>query len=66
MIHDNMVSLVENMLNLNKKLQKGKMPEEKVRLQRQIDSTDRQIDKLVYDLYSLTKEEIEIVEKTGK
>jgi hypothetical protein len=27
-----------------------------------IDSTDRQIDKLVYELYGLTEEEIKIVE----
>jgi hypothetical protein len=33
-----------------------------VRLQRQIDATDAQIDRLVYDLYGLTEEEIAIVE----
>jgi hypothetical protein len=33
-------------------------------LQRQIGSTDRQIDILAYDLYGLTKEEIAIVEKS--
>ena len=32
-------------------------------IQRQIDATDRQIDKLVYELYELTPEEIKIVEK---
>jgi hypothetical protein len=31
-------------------------------IQRQIDSTGREIDRLVYDLYGLTKEEIAIVE----
>jgi hypothetical protein len=31
-------------------------------LQRQIDATDRHIDRLVYDLYGLTDEEIAIVE----
>ena len=35
---------------------------EKTALQRQIDATDRQIDQLVYELYGLTVEEIEIVE----
>ena len=30
--------------------------------QRQIEATDRQIDRLVYELYGLTEEEIEIVE----
>jgi len=32
-------------------------------LQRQIDATDRQIDRLVYGLYGLTEEEIGIVEE---
>jgi len=32
-------------------------------LQRQIDATDRQIDRLVYELYGLTEEEIKIVEE---
>jgi len=31
-------------------------------IQRQIDATDRDIDRLVYDLYGLTAEEIAIVE----
>lgn len=61
--HDKMVSLVEQMLELNKKISKIKNPNEKERIQRQIDSTDDQIDKLVYELYDLTKEEIGIVEK---
>jgi len=35
---------------------------EKTALQRQIAATDAQIDRLVYDLYGLTEEEIRIVE----
>jgi hypothetical protein len=31
-----------------------------------IDSTDREIDLMVYELYGLTQEEIEIVEKSGR
>jgi hypothetical protein len=31
-------------------------------IQRRIDATDQQIDKLVYELYELTPEEIAIVE----
>jgi hypothetical protein len=31
-------------------------------LQRQIDATDQEIDRLVYELYELTEEEIKIVE----
>jgi len=32
--------------------------------QREIDVTDRQIDRLVYDFYDLPEEEIKIVEET--
>ena len=59
--HDKMVSLVEQMLSLNKKLTSAKTDHEKTTLQRQIEATDRQIDKLVYELYGLTEEEIRIV-----
>lgn len=50
------------MLELHKKLGAAKAPNEKTRLQREIDATDGQIDKLVYELYGLTEEEIKIVE----
>jgi hypothetical protein len=62
--HDKMVSLVEEMLELHKKISKIKNPEEKTRIQRQIDATDDRIDKLVYELYNLTEDEIKIVEGT--
>lgn len=60
--HDRMVSLVEQMLSLNKQLQTAKTDHEKTSLQRQIDLTDKQIDLLVYELYGLTENEIKIVE----
>ena len=64
--HDQMVELVEQMLDLNKRLAQAKDPQTKTVLQRQIETTDRQIDHLVYELYGLTKEEIKIVEGSGK
>jgi len=42
---------------------KAKQAGDKTRLQRQIDATDREIDRLVYDLYGLTEEEIAIMEQ---
>jgi hypothetical protein len=60
--HDRMVALVEQMLSLNKKLAAAKTEHDKTTLQRQIGTTDRQIDRLVYELYDLTPEEIRIVE----
>ncbi|MFH1267652.1 MAG: hypothetical protein ABIK89_18205 [Planctomycetota bacterium] len=35
-------------------------------LPRQIEATDRQIDRLVYELYGLSDEEIAIVEQTTR
>ena len=52
------------MLDLHKQLAAAKIPAEKTRIQRQFDTTDNQIDKLTYQLYGLTKEEIKIIEKT--
>ena len=43
----------------------AKNPDEKMRIQRQIESTDSQIDKLVYELYNLTPEEVKLVEGKG-
>jgi hypothetical protein len=61
--HNKIVKLVERMLDLHKKLAAAKVPDEKTKIQRQINNTDKQIDQLVYDLYSLTDEEIKIVEQ---
>lgn len=42
----------------------AKVPAEKTRIQRQINNTDKQIDKLTYELYNLTPEEIAIIEQS--
>jgi type I restriction-modification system DNA methylase subunit len=60
--HDQMVSLVERMLRLHKDLAEAKSPYDKGMLERQIKSTDEAIDRLVYDLYGLTEEEIRVIE----
>jgi hypothetical protein len=59
--HDKMVSLVERMLELHKRT--PKTPQEQEMVKREIEpSADRAIDKLVYELYGLSEEEIGIVE----
>jgi hypothetical protein len=60
--HEQIVSLVDQMLGLNKKLAESKVPQTTDMLRRQIESTDRQIDQLAYKLYDLTEDEIKIVE----
>jgi len=59
------VSLVDQMLALQKKLHEGKATgNEKEAIERQIKNVDYEIDQEVYKLYGLTKEEIGIVEES--
>jgi len=60
--HDRMVALVEDMLALHQRLAATRTDHEQNNLKRQIDAADRRINRLVYDLYNLTDEEIRIVE----
>ena len=53
---------VDSMLSLHKQLAAAKSAAQKAIMQRQIDATDAEIDRLVYDLYGLTAEEIALVE----
>ena len=60
--HDKLVSLVDNMLELQKKYHEVRMERDKEIYGRQIKIADAQIDGLVYDLYGLTEVDIEVVE----
>lgn len=64
--YDKMVTLVDRMLNLNKKKAEENNPETLRLLESQIAATDHQIDRLVYELYDLTDEEIALVEDGAK
>jgi hypothetical protein len=60
--HDKLVSLVENMLELQKKYNDARMEQDKELYERQIKMVDAQIERLVYDLYGLTEDEVKVVE----
>ena len=60
--HDKLVALVDNMLELQKKYHEARMEIDKGLYERQIKIVDAQIDRLVYDLYGLTEEEVKVVE----
>ncbi len=64
--HDNLVSLVENMLELQKKYHETRMVQDKELYERQIKIVDAQIDRLVCELYGLTEEEVKVVEDVGR
>jgi hypothetical protein len=61
--HDRMVELVERMLELHERLAEARIERERTVIGAQISATDRQIDRLVYELYGLTDDEIKIVEE---
>ncbi len=62
--HDRMVEMVEEMLRLQKEHAEAEALKEDRRhdLARRIERLDAEIDALVYELYGLTEEEIEIIE----
>jgi hypothetical protein len=61
--HDRVVALVLQILSLHGYLPKARTDQEHRFVQQEIDATDVRIDALVYDLYGLTPEEIEVVEE---
>jgi hypothetical protein len=60
--HDNIVSFVDKIIELKKKEVTETNPQQKIMISRQIKGIDNAIDKLVYEIYNLTEEEIKIVE----
>ncbi len=62
--HDELVSLVDNMLETQKKLQSSKTEADKKLYQKKANAIDKKIDSIVYELYGLTDEEIKIVEES--
>ena len=51
-----------NIQTLTEHAANARLPQDKEMLQRQIQATDDQIDRLVFELYGLTEDEIKIVE----
>jgi type I restriction-modification system DNA methylase subunit len=62
-IHDKLISLVDRMLELNKKKNSLPPSAEREKIEREIAVTDEKIDEIVYGLYRIKEEEIRIVER---
>ena len=58
-----MVTKVGAMLEAKKQLAKAKTDKDKTYYENKCAALDRQIDRLVYQLYGLTEEEVQIVER---
>ncbi|CRF34505.1 bifunctional endonuclease/methyltransferase [Brachyspira suanatina] len=59
---ENLIKLVDNIIDLNKKLSSEKNPNTIEMLNTRIQAVDKAIDKIVYSLYNLTDEEIRVIE----
>ena len=61
-IHDKLVNLANNMIEINKKLNSEKNPDVVTMLRRKVEAIDDSIDEIVYGLYELSDNEIRIIE----
>lgn len=61
--HDEIVHLVQNIVDANDRLANAMSDKDKTFFLSKVDSLDRQIDKLTYEIYELTEKEIALVEK---
>ncbi len=62
-IHDRIVALVEEMASMDAQSTAARTPHEQEVLRRKLAAADAEIDRLVYDLYGLTDDEIKLVEE---
>jgi hypothetical protein len=62
--HSQIVELANRMLLSHQQLKTTRTPQEKTMIQRQIETMDRKINQLIYELYDLKAEEIKIIEET--
>lgn len=66
-MRDRMVARFQQMLDLHARQPQARTDHERTALARQMERTDAEIDRLVYELYGLTAEEIALVEaRTAK
>ncbi|WP_157142960.1 Eco57I restriction-modification methylase domain-containing protein [Brachyspira pilosicoli] len=62
-VHDKIVVLVDNIIELNKKLNTEKNPNSLNMINRQILACEKQLNVLIYKLYDLSEDEINIIDR---
>jgi hypothetical protein len=62
-LHEKIIKLVDKILELNKKKSSFPPSSEREKIEREIKIIDETIDELVYELYGITEEEKEIIER---
>ena len=63
-IEKGIINLINHIIETKKRFHSARMERDKELYERQIKVVDTQIDRLVYDLYGLTEEEIRMVEES--
>ncbi len=63
-VHDKITNTISNLFKLNAQLNNTKLETQRQQIQRTINYSESKIDELVYELYGLSEEEIEIIEKS--
>ena len=61
-VHDKIVVLVDNIIELNKKVNTEKNPNSLNMINRQISACEKQLDNLIFSIYNLNDEEKKIIE----
>jgi hypothetical protein len=61
--HDRAVQLARELLCLNERFIAAKTAQAKVAVERQFAAADQRLDRLVYDLYGLTENEVRVIEQ---
>ncbi len=61
--HDEVVRLAQEMLTLKAKKLRARTPHEATQLERQVDATEREIDRIVYGLYGVSPQQVKLVEE---
>jgi len=64
--HDRVVKLAEQLLALHRQQAAARTPQEQTALIRQIAAAENAVDRLVYDLYALTAEDVATVEQVSQ
>jgi chaperonin cofactor prefoldin len=60
--NERVIKNVDLLIELNKKLRSVNLDREKEIIRKQINALEKQNDEIIYELYGLTKEEIEVIE----
>lgn len=64
-LRDHLVKLVDRMLKVHRQV-RSKNPQDQVRFKRSVESTRREMDNVIYQLYDLTAAEVAVIERGGE